>query len=334
MTLNIAVLGAGRIGQVHATAIAQVPDANLIAIADPIAAAAENLAERFDCHIRTIVEIEASDDVHAVAICTPTDTHADLIERFARAGKAIFCEKPIDLDITRVQQCLSVVEENQATLMLGFQRRFDPDFNALKNAIDEGKIGAVETVTLTSRDPAPPPYDYIRHSGGIFRDMAIHDFDVACWLLDEPIETVQASASVLIDPEIGAIGDYDTANILLKSATGQLCTISVSRRASYGYDQRIEVHGSNGTISANNHHKNTVQIANADGHQTSILQDFFMSRYAAAYKNEIEAFVYAVKNKTPPPTTGHDGLIALTLAEAAKISVTENRLVRMAEILN
>ena len=333
MTINIAVLGAGRIGQVHANAIASVPNASLIAISDPIAAAAQAISTRFGCAVRSIDEIAAADDIDAVAICTPTDTHADLIERFAHAGKAIFCEKPIDLDLARVQQCLSVVDQCQATLMLGFQRRFDPDFQHLKTAIDNGQIGAVETVTLTSRDPAPPPHEYVRHSGGIFRDMAIHDFDVARWLLQEKIDTVQAAASVLVDPEIGALGDFDTANILLKTISGKLCTIAVSRRAAYGYDQRIEVHGSKATIAANNHPKNTVQIAGAQGYQTSPLQDFFMSRYAAAYANEIEAFVDAVSNSTEPPTTGQDGLSALALAEAAQRSATENRLVRMDEIL-
>src|SRR5690606_24566338 len=172
------------------------------------------------------------------------DTHADLIERFARAGKAIFCEKPIDLDVKRVKKCLTVVEKTGATLMVGFNRRFDPHFMAVRKAIDDGAIGKVEMVSITSRDPGPPPADYITRSGGIFRDMTIHDFDMARFLMGEEIATVAASASVLVDPEIGKLGDYDSASIILTTASGRQCVISNSRRAAYGYDQRIEVHGS------------------------------------------------------------------------------------------
>ena len=213
MTLRFGILGAGRIGQVHADGMAAVPAAKLVAVADPFADAAKAMQDKHGCDTRTIEEIEASDDIDAVVICTPTDTHADLIERFARAGKAVFCEKPIDLSIERVKDCLKVVEETGTFLMVGFQRRFEPDFNVLKNAIDDGRIGAVEMITLTSRDPGPPPYEYIERCGGIFRDMTIHDFDVARWLLDEDVETVQAAGSVLVDPKIGELGDFDSANV-------------------------------------------------------------------------------------------------------------------------
>lgn len=317
MTLRFAILGAGRIGQVHARAVAATDGATLVAIADPVAAAAQAVAGKYGCDIRTIDAIRDSADVDAVAICTPTDTHADLIEQFARAGKAVFCEKPVDLSLTRVKQCLKVVEDEKATLMVGFQRRFDPDFMALKQAIDDGQIGTVEMVTLTSRDPGAPPADYIKRSGGIFRDMTIHDFDVARWLLGEEIATVQAAASVLTDPAIKELGDYDSVNVILTTASGKQCTINNTRRATYGYDQRIEVHGSAGSVSAENHREARIEIANASGYTRPPLLNFFMSRYTAAYANEIAAFVDAVTRGTETPTTGHDGLKALELADAA-----------------
>lgn len=333
MTVKFGVLGAGRIGQVHANAIASVPGAALVAVADPVQAAAKSVSEKYGCEIRTIDQIAASDDIDAVVICTPTDTHADLIEQFARAGKAIFCEKPVDLSLKRVQGCLKTVKETGATLMVGFNRRFDPDFRALKAAIDDGRIGKVEMVTITSRDPGPPPYDYITRSGGILRDMTIHDFDVARWLLGEEIETVMAVASVLVDATIGELGDYDSVNVILVTASGRQCTITNSRRAAYGYDQRIEVHGSEGAVSAQNTHEARIEIANNAGYTRPPLLNFFMSRYTAAYAAEIAAFVRSVEEGVPTPTTGHDGLMALALADAALKSVKDGRAVKVSEIL-
>jgi len=205
MSVRFGVLGAGRIGQVHARAIGSVAGAELVAIAEPLEAAATAAEATFGCEIRGIDEIAASADIDAVVICTPTDTHSDLIEQFSRAGKAVFCEKPIDLNLSRVRDCLATVEAERATLMVGFNRRFDPDFAALKAAIDAGRIGAVEMVALTSRDPGAPPAAYIERSGGIFRDMTIHDFDIARWLLGEEIDTVQAAASVLTDRAIESL---------------------------------------------------------------------------------------------------------------------------------
>lgn len=331
--MRFAILGAGRIGQVHADAIAAVRAATLAAISDPMEAAAQAVIDRHGGTAMSIDQIAAADDIDAVIICTPTDTHADLIEQFARAGKAIFCEKPIDLDIGRVKDCLTVVKETGATLMLGFNRRFDPDFNALKSQIDAGNIGDVETVTLTSRDPAPPPYAYIERSGGIFRDMTIHDFDVARWMLGEEVDTVQAVGSTLVDPKIGELGDYDTVHVLMTTATGKQATIMNSRRATYGYDQRIEVHGSKGALTANNHHTSTVTLASGDGYAQPPLQDFFMTRYANAYAAEIAHFVEALTAGETPKTTGHDGLMALVLAEAALRSVREARQIAVSEIV-
>ncbi|MFN4126205.1 inositol 2-dehydrogenase [Pannonibacter indicus] len=332
MTMRFAVLGAGRIGRVHAKAIAATEGATLIAVADPVAAAAQSLAAEHGCSIRTIGEIEAAKDVDAVIICTPTDTHADLIERFARAGKAIFCEKPVDLNVQRVKDCLKTVKETGATLMVGFNRRFDPHFAALKATIDSGRIGDVEMVTITSRDPSPPPYEYISRSGGIFRDMTIHDFDVARWLLGEEVETVMASASVLVDPEIGKRGDFDSVNIILRTASGRQAIITNTRRAVYGYDQRIEVLGAKGMVAAENLREANIEVADASGYHKPPLLDFFMTRYTAAYAAEITAFIKAVTDKTVPPTTGEDGLKALALAEAALKSVAEGRAVRLSEI--
>ena len=329
MTLKFAVLGAGRIGQVHARAIASVPGADLVAIAEPNETAAEAARAAFGCEIRTIDACAAAADVDAVVICTPTNTHADLIEQFVKAGKKVFCEKPVDLEVARVKQALAVVEAEGGTLMVGFQRRFDPDFMALKSAIDDGKIGDVEMITLTSRDPGPPPAEYIKVSGGIFRDMTIHDFDVARWLLGEEVTTVLAAASVLTDPEIGRLGDYDSVNVILTTASGKHCTITNTRRATYGYDQRIEVHGSKGSVTAENHRESRIEIANADGYLRAPLLNFFMSRYVAAYANEIAAFVDAVARGVTPPTTGEDGLKALELAVAALESVRTGKAVTL-----
>jgi myo-inositol 2-dehydrogenase / D-chiro-inositol 1-dehydrogenase len=329
MSIRFAVLGAGRIGQVHAKAVSSVQGAILVAVADPVESAAQHICDSYGCDIRTIDTILASADVDAVIICTPTDTHADLIERFVKSGKAVFCEKPVDLDVKRARKVVETVAAEKGQLMVGFQRRFDPDFMALKKAIDDGVIGEVEMVTLTSRDPGAPPADYIKRSGGIFRDMTIHDFDVARWLLGEEVATVQAAASVLTDPAIKGLGDYDSVNVILTTETGKQCTITNTRRATYGYDQRIEVHGSKGSVSAENHRQSRIEVANADGYTRPPLLDFFMNRYTAAYANEIAAFVAAVANNTPTPTTGLDGLKALELADAALASVATGQTIRL-----
>lgn len=329
---RIAILGAGRIGQVHARAVQQVPNAELIAVADAVPQSAQALAAEHACEVRDIGEILSSNDVDAVLVCTPTDMHAELIEQFAKAGKAVFCEKPIDLDVARAAACVGVAEACQATLMLGFQRRFDSDFRALKQAIDRGEIGKVETVHLTSRDPAPPPLEYIRRSGGIFRDMAIHDLDVARWLLDEEIVIVQAAGSVLVDSGIAACGDFDTASMLLVTESGRQCSIACSRRASYGYDQRIEVHGSEGMVTAGNMREARIEIASGAGATQPPLVDFFMTRYAGAYVNEIRAFIEALESGSATPTNGDDGVQALVLAEACHRSAHEKRLVYVSEV--
>jgi myo-inositol 2-dehydrogenase/D-chiro-inositol 1-dehydrogenase len=329
MTVRFGLLGAGRIGKVHARAVGSNPDARLVAVADAFEQAARDIATAYGAEVRSIDEIEAAKDIDAVVICTPTDTHADLIERFSKAGKAIFCEKPIDLDVGRVEECLDVVEKTGAALMVGFNRRFDPHFMAVKKAIDDGAIGKVEMVTITSRDPGAPPVDYIKRSGGIFRDMTIHDFDMARFLLGEEPVSVSAHASVLVDKAIGEAGDYDSVSVILETASGRQALISNSRRATYGYDQRIEVHGSKGMVAAENQRPVSIEVANEKGYTRPPLHDFFMTRYTEAYANEIAAFIAALSRGQKAAPSGADGLAALKLADAALISAREGRTVRL-----
>ena len=332
MTIKFGLLGAGRIGKVHAKAITGDANAKLVAVADAMPAAAQALADQYGCDIRSIDAILAAKDIDAVVICTPTDTHADLIEQFVKAGKAVFCEKPIDLSLARVKACLEVVRAHKGTLMVGFNRRFDPHFRAVRAEIDKGSIGEVEMVVITSRDPGAPPVDYIKRSGGIFRDMTIHDFDMARFLLGEEITEVVATAAVLVDPAIGKAGDFDSVQVLLKTASGKQAMISNSRRATYGYDQRIEVHGSKGAVSAENQRPVSIEVANAAGYTRPPLHDFFMTRYTEAYAAEIATFIAALTGKGAAEPTGEDGLIALALADAAVKSVAEGRVVKLSEI--
>ena len=332
MPVRFALLGAGRIGKVHARAVAGNRDARLAVVVDVRAKAAKEIADNYGAAVKTIDDVARAPDIDAVVICTPTDTHADLIERFARAGKAIFCEKPIHLDIARVKACLAVVAETGARLMVGFNRRFDPHFVAVRQAIAGGVVGKVEVVQITSRDPGPPPYDYIKRSGGIFRDMTIHDFDMARFLLGGEPVAVSAHGAALVDKKIGRLGDFDTASVVLVTRSGQQCLISNSRRATYGYDQRIEVLGSKGMVAAENQRPVSIEVANAKGFTRPALHDFFMTRYVEAYANEIAAFVKAIDDKAMPKPDGADGLAALVLAEAAVRSAKEKRTVKVSEV--
>lgn len=333
MTIRFGLLGAGRIGKVHAKAVSGNPAAKLVAVSDAMAPAAQAIADQYGCEVRSIEAIAAAKDVDAVVICTPTDTHADLIEMFVKAGKAVFCEKPIDLSLARVKACLDVVRAQKGTLMVGFNRRFDPHFAAVRAEIDKGSIGTVEMVTITSRDPGAPPLDYIARSGGIFRDMTIHDFDMARFLLGEEITEVAAMAAVLVDPAIGKAGDYDSVQVMLKTASGKQAMISNSRRATYGYDQRIEVHGSKGAASAENQRPVSIELATAAGYTRPPLHDFFMTRYTEAYAAEIASFIATMEGKAKASPSGEDGLVALALADAALKSVAEGRTVKMSEVI-
>ncbi|WP_068310384.1 inositol 2-dehydrogenase [Polycladidibacter hongkongensis] len=319
--LRLAILGCGRIGQVHARTIKSLSNAKAVAVADAFPETAEKLAGELGAQVRSISQIMASDDVDAVIIGTPTDTHFDLIKQAANAGKAIFCEKPVDMSAKRIEELVALVEAAELPFLTAFNRRFDPNFAAVEKQIRLGAIGHVELVQITSRDPSPPPVSYIKSSGGLFRDMTVHDFDMARFLLaEEPVE-VFAAGSALVDPEIGVAGDIDTAVITLKTASGKICQISNSRRATYGYDQRIEVHGSKGAIKAENQLENTVELATSAGYGRAPAQHFFLERYEAAYRNELVHFVTAVLEGTPPSPSIYDGLQAQRLADAAAKSL-------------
>lgn len=315
--IQVGLIGAGRIGKVHAISVGGHPEARLKYVSDVYAPAAEELAAAYGASVASVDQIMDDPEIDLVMICSSTQTHAELIERSAKAGKAIFCEKPIDLSVERVKAVLEVVRATKANLMVGFNRRFDPNFMALKEKLDSGEAGAVELVTISSRDPGAPPLDYIKGSGGLFRDMTIHDFDMARWLLNEEPEQVIAVASTLTDPEIGTAGDVDTAAITLRCPSGRIAVITNSRRATYGYDQRIEVHGSGGMLSAGNVVENTVSVANTDGVTGAKPMFFFLERYAQAYRNEFALLVEALKTGDALHPDGDDGLRSLKLAEAA-----------------
>jgi myo-inositol 2-dehydrogenase/D-chiro-inositol 1-dehydrogenase len=328
--LTFAQFGAGRIGAIHAATLASVPGTRLAYVIDVNEKAAAALAAKHGAKIGDARTAFADKGVDAVIIASSTDTHADLAIAAARAGKAIFCEKPIDLSLKRVDACLAVVRKARAPMFVGFNRRFDPSFAALKARIDRGEVGAVEQVIITSRDPGLPPLEYLKVSGGQFRDMTIHDFDMARWLLgEEPVE-VFAYGSCLVDPAVGKLGDIDSAMVLMRTASGKLCHINNSRRASYGYDQRLEVHGTKGRISAGNHTPTSVELANGDAVSADKPLYFFLERYAAAYRAELTAFVDAVVKRKPMPVGAADGRQALVLAEAALKSSKTGKPVKVA----
>ena len=320
MTLKFGLLGCGRIGQVHARSIRALDGATVVAVADALPEAANALAEATGAEVRGVDAILAASDIDAVVIGTPTDSHFDQILGAAKAGKAIFCEKPVDMSVDNIRACVDVVEKAGVTFLTGFNRRFDPNFASLRARIRDGAIGAVELVTITSRDPAPPPVSYIARSGGLFRDMMIHDFDMARFLMGEEFVRLHAVGAALVDPAIGAAGDVDTAAVILTTASGRICQISNSRRAAYGYDQRIEVHGALGMLRAENQLETTVELATDAGFRRDPAQHFFLQRYEAAYLAEMRAFVEAVTNGTQADPGLMDGLNAQILADAATYS--------------
>ncbi len=327
--VRLGLLGAGRIGKTHARSVAAIEGARLVAVADPDEAAVASVVQATGTRAASVEEVLGDPAIEGVLIATPTDLHADLIERAAAAGKAVFCEKPIDLDLSRAERAVDAAARGGVPLMIGFNRRFDPSFRRLRDEIDRGRIGTVELVQITSRDPAPPPMEYLQRSGGLFKDMMIHDFDMARYLAGESIVEVSATGSAVIDTAIGEAGDIDTAVALLRSARGRLCVISNSRRAVYGYDQRIEVHGSQGMVSAGNPVATTVTRAGREGFATDPLNDFFMDRYASAYREEMAAFCALVRGGDVAYPSGQDGLAALAVAEAAAESLATARAVRV-----
>lgn len=327
--IRFGVLGAGRIGKVHARSIQGSGRATVAYVADAIPQSAEDLAKTTGAAVKSVDEIIAAKDVDAILIGTPTDTHADLIEAGSKAGKAILCEKPVSLSVARIEQCVKIAAQNKKPLMIGFNRRFDPNFAALEKRLRAGEIGEIEIVTVISRDPEPPPVSYVERSGGLYRDMMIHDFDMARFLLGEDPITVHALGSVLVDPGIGKAGDVDTAAVHMQTASGKIAVITNSRRASYGYDQRIEVHGSKGMLRAGNVNVTTVESAKSDGFSSGMIPYFFVERYADAYRRELEAFLDAVEKGTPVAPSVHDGLMAQKLADAATESWKSGKTVKI-----
>lgn len=318
--INIGILGCGRIGQVHAASVMRMTQARVSAVSDAFPDAANALAAKMGAKVMTSDDLIASKDVDAVIIGTPTNTHYDLIHAAARAGKAIFCEKPVDMSADRIRECIEIVEQTGVAFLTGFNRRFDPNFAAVQSRIQQGEIGDVEIVTILSRDPNPPPVGYIKSSGGIFRDMMIHDFDMARFLLGEDPVQVFAVGSSLVDPEIGKAGDVDTAAVTLTTSSGKMCQISNSRRATYGYDQRIEVHGAKGMLRAENILENAVEVATETGFRRAATLNFFLERYEAAYLSEMQHFIDALSGKAVMSPTINDGLKAQLIADAASES--------------
>ncbi|PYE86625.1 inositol 2-dehydrogenase [Phyllobacterium leguminum] len=318
--LRVGLLGAGRIGRVHAVNIAGHARSELIAVSDVNEDAARLLAEAHGAKAASTEEILADSSIDAVLIATSTDTHSDLIEKATAAGKAVLCEKPVDLSLDRARACLEAVSSARVPVMIGFNRRFDPNFAMIKAAVAAGEIGKPELLSITSFDPAPPPLSYVKLSGGLFRDMMIHDFDMANFIMGDMPKTVSAVGTSIVDPAIGAAGDVDTAVVTLTYADGRITVIKNSRRAVYGYDQRLELLGSQGLLSAANVLENTVSKATAAGVTSARPEFFFLERYMRAYAAEWDAFVKAVLDGADIPVTLRDGVAALALAEAATIS--------------
>lgn len=327
MSRGICLVGAGRIGAIHAANIAALEGAHLSCVVDSNTDASRALADRHGVEAVDLEWALASDNVDAVVVASSTDTHVPVMIAAADAGKAIFCEKPVDLDLARARDCIDRLEAGGILLALGFNRRYDPSFARLQQRLGAGEIGAVEIVSITSRDPAPPPLDYLRRSGGLFMDMMIHDLDMACWLLGESPVQVHATASCLVDAQIATLGDVDTALVTLRTGSGRLCQISNSRRAVYGYDQRLEVHGAAGMLRAENRGETSVQQFGSAGVLSDPPLDFFLERYAEAYRAEMREFVRALEGRPARLVSGREGLLAQTLAEAAATSLRERRTV-------
>jgi myo-inositol 2-dehydrogenase / D-chiro-inositol 1-dehydrogenase len=329
--INICIFGAGRIGQLHAANVASNPGATLVSVMDVNGPAAANLAGKYGARAETNADaaLDAT-NIDAVIIGAPTTLHVDLILASARRGKAVFCEKPIDLDINRVNTCLEEVNKIGVPFGVGFNRRFDPTIRKMKAAIERGDIGNSEIIVITSRDPSPPPIEYIRSSGGYFRDSTIHDLDLARWLMNEEVVEVSAFGSNLVDETIRNANDFDTAATTLRSGSGRLCQINNSRRAVYGFDQRVEVFGSNGMLQTSNQMESGLLRWSPDGtsHQDR-LKLFFLERYAESFRIELDDFLDAVKERRQPSVTGEDGRRALILADAAQRSAETGKAVRV-----
>jgi myo-inositol 2-dehydrogenase/D-chiro-inositol 1-dehydrogenase len=333
--ITLGLIGAGRIGRVHAEHLrCRLPEADLIAVADVDEAAAQACADQFriPSSMADYRQILADPRIQAVVVCSSTDTHPEVIQAAAAAGKHVFCEKPIAPDLPRIDQALAAVRRAGVLLQVGFNRRFDANFRRVRQAVVQGEIGEPHQLRLTSRDPAPPPLEYVRRSGGIFLDMTIHDFDLARFLVGSEVGEVYATGSVRVDPAIGKAGDWDTATVVLKFVNGVVGVIENSRRAVYGYDQRVEVFGSGGSISADNNYPNSAVVSGARSIHRDLPLNFFMDRYLESYLQELREFVQAVQTGGPSPVSGEDGRAPVVLALAARKSCELNQPVRVADI--
>lgn len=337
MTLKLGMLGAGRIAQTHLqTLTTRLPEVEVAVLADPVTEAAESAARRFG--IAKVVadpgEALADDSLAAVVICSPTNTHARLIEEAARAGKHIFCEKPIDLEIARIDEALATVKEAGVKLQVGFNRRFDSNHRRVRKAITSGEIGEPQILHIISRDPAPAPMSYTRSSGGIFVDMTVHDFDLARYLLGSEVEEIYATGAIHIVPELAELGDLDTTLLIMRFRNGVLGMIDNSRRAVFGYDQRVEVFGSGGSAKTDNRYDNAVTLSDGESIRRDLPYHFFMDRYTESFAREMASFVRAVKEDRPVEVDGYDGRMPVVMGKAAFLSVARRRPVRLEEIEN
>jgi len=333
--LKLGVIGTGRIGKVHiATLVQSVPHAEVVAIADTNLKSANDVAGMFGIAsvFLNYLDVLKHPDVEAVVICSPTDTHAKYVVDAAKAGKHIFCEKPVDLSIEVIKGAIAASSKAGVKLMVGFNRRFDPNFLKIRQMVADGKIGEPHILKITSRDPAPPPAEYSAVSGGMFMDMTIHDFDMARYITGSEVTEVYAKTAVLVDPEIGRAGDIDTAIITLSFANGAIGVIDNSRKAVYGYDQRVEIFGSKGMAMADNNYPENHRYFSDNGVHGSLPLNFFMDRYLDAYANEMKIFCDAVINNKPVPVDGNDGLMSVMIALAAKKSHLGKRPVKLTEI--
>jgi myo-inositol 2-dehydrogenase/D-chiro-inositol 1-dehydrogenase len=333
--INFGIIGAGRIGKVHAETLAfRLPEVRIVAIADVCRESAQAVASR--CGIPVVAnssdEILADPRVDAVLICSSTNTHADLIVEAARAGKQIFCEKPIAHDLKLIDCALAAVKEAGVKLQIGFNRRFDANFVRVRAAVLNGEIGAPRMLHIISRDPAPPPLSYIRVSGGMFMDMTIHDFDMARFLTGDEVEEIYTAGGVMVDREIGEAGDLDTALIVLRFRNGVIGTIDNSRQAAYGYDQRVEILGNEGKIATENCYPNQAVVSNGRQVGRDLPFNFFMDRYTESFANELRSFVDAVREDRPTAVTGMDGRIPVVMGLAARKSYDEGRPVHLEEV--
>ena len=337
MVVKLGMLGAGRIAQTHLkTLTTRVPGAEVAVIADVVESVAEATAQKFGItrFVTDAREILADDSIDAVIICTTTDTHSSLIAEAARAGKHIFCEKPIDLEIARIDEALATVKDAGVKLQIGFNRRFDPNHRRVRQAVTSGEIGEPHILHIISRDPYPAPLSYTRNSGGIFVDMTVHDFDLARYLIGAEIEEIYATGTINIVPELEELGDLDTTLLIMRFSNGVLGMIDNSRKATFGYDQRVEVFGSGGSAKTDNRYDNAVTLSDGSSIRRDPPYEFFMERYTESFAREMESFVRAVAEGTPVEVDGFDGRMPVVMGKAAFLSVAEKRPVRMEEIEN